>query len=299
MRKCQVGGQAVLEGVMMKGKNGIAIAVRKPDGEIEVNFKKTTPYTKRYKALGVPLIRGFVTLIESLVEGLKSLNFSAEFIEDTEPSKIEKWLRNKFGKKIDNFIMCLTTFISILFALLIFMALPTGITFLIKKANIPEWSLSFIEGLIGIVILVLYMYLIGRVKDIKRVFQYHGAEHKTIFCYENEEELTIENVKKYERFHPRCGTNLLFLVAMVSIFIFSFTNWDSLIQRTAIRIICLPIISGITYELIKWLGKSESSISKIIAKPGLKLQTLTTREPDDSQIEVAIESLKKAEGLSD
>lgn len=299
MRKCQVGGQAVLEGVMMKGKNGIAIAVRKPDGEIEVDFKKNISYTKRYKMLGIPLIRGFVTLVESLVEGLKSLNFSAEFIEDTEPSKIERWLKNKFGKKFDNFIMCLTTFISILFALLIFMALPTGITFLLKKSNIPEWSLSFIEGLIGIAILLIYMYLIGKVEDIQRVFQYHGAEHKTIFCYENGEDLTIENVKKFERFHPRCGTNFLFLVAIVSIFIFSFTNWDSLIQRTVIRITFLPVISGITYELIKWLGKSEGIMARIIAKPGLKLQILTTREPDNSQIEVAIESLKKAEGLID
>ncbi|MPQ42526.1 peptide chain release factor N(5)-glutamine methyltransferase [Clostridium tarantellae] len=299
MKKSQVGGQAVLEGVMMRGKKGIATAVRTPKGDIEVKFDKSIPYTKKYKFFSLPIVRGFITLIDSLVVGLKSLNFSAEFFDDVneEPSKLEKWLMNKLGEKFNDVIIGLTMIISIFFAIVIFMAIPTGITFLLKKVNFPTWSLSIIEGVISISILLSYMYFIGRLDDIQRVFQYHGAEHKAIFCYENEEELTVKNVKKYSRFHPRCGTNFLFLVAIVSILIFSFTKWDSIVERTTIRILLLPLVSGVTYELIKWLGNSNGKLSKIIAAPGLKLQSLTTREPDDSQIEVAIVSLMKAEGL--
>ena len=299
MRKCQVGGQAVLEGVMMRGAKGIATAVRTPKGNIEVSFDKTIPYTKRNKILGLPFIRGFVTLIESLVVGLKSLNYSASFFEEEEPSRFEQWLNNKFGEKANNVIITFTMMLSFLFAIVLFIAIPTGITFLLKRFNIPDWSLSAIEGLISISMLLGYMYLMGKVSDIERVFQYHGAEHKTIFCYENEDELTVENVRKYPRFHPRCGTNFLFLVAIVSVFVFSFTKWDSVLQRTVIRVLMLPVISGITYELIKWLGNSTGSLAKIIAAPGLKLQKLTTREPDDSQIEVAIASLRRAEGLKE
>lgn len=297
MRKCQVGGQAVLEGVMMRGSKGIATAVRTPSGDIEVSFKKTIPYTKKNKILGLPFIRGFITLIESLVVGFKSLNYSASFFDDSEPSKFEKWLNNKFGEKYNNLIMILTLMISFLFAIILFVAIPTLIAFFLKRINIPNWTLSFIEGIISISMLLGYMYLIGKLEDIERVFKYHGAEHKTIFCYENEEELTVENVRKYSRFHPRCGTNFLFLVAILSIFIFSFTKWDSLSHRVFIRVAMLPLISGITYELIKWLGKSQRNFAKIIASPGLKLQKLTTREPDDLQIEVAIASLRRAEGL--
>ncbi|MGG5462845.1 peptide chain release factor N(5)-glutamine methyltransferase [Clostridium sp. B9] len=299
MRKCQVGGQAVLEGVMMRGAKGTATAVRKPDGEIEVSFEETIPYTKKNKILGLPFIRGFVTLVESLIVGLKSLNYSASFFDDTEPSKFEEWLNNKFGEKANNVIMTLTMMLSFVFAIVLFVAIPTGITFLLKMLDFPKWSLSAIEGGISIGMLLGYMYLMGKLEDIERVFQYHGAEHKTIFCYENEDELTVENVRKYPRFHPRCGTNFLFLVAIVSIFIFSFTNWDSVAERTAIRIALLPVVSGITYELIRWLGKSNGKLARIIAAPGLQLQKLTTREPDDSQIEVAIASLRRAEGLKE
>lgn len=297
MRKCQVGGQAVLEGVMMRGSKGIAIAVRTLDGNIEVSFEKTIPYKKKNKIFRLPFIRGFITLIESLIIGIKSLNYSASFFDDSKPSKVEEWLNNKLGEKSKSLIIILTTMISFLFAIILFVAIPTLITFFLKKLNIPNWALSFIEGIISISMLLGYMYLIGKLEDIEKVFKYHGAEHKTIFCYENEEELTVENVRKYSRFHPRCGTNFLFLVAILSIFIFSFTKWDSVIYRVLIRVAMLPLISGITYELIKWLGKSQGNFAKIIAAPGLKLQNLTTREPDDSQLEVAIASLRRAEGL--
>lgn len=299
MSKNQVGGQAVLEGVMMRGQKGTATAVRTPEGKIEVKCERTVPYTKKNKILGLPFIRGFVTLVESLVVGIKSLNFSAEMFDDTEPSKFEDWLNSKLGNKANDLIMGVTFAFSLIIALVIFTGIPTGITFILKNFNAPQWSLSTIEGAISIAILLSYMYLIGKMEDIQRVFQYHGAEHKTIFCYENDEDLTVENVKKYPRFHPRCGTNFLFLVAIVSIFLFSFMTWDSVIQRTFVKVLCLPIVSGITYELIRWLGKSEGKLSKIIAAPGIKLQELTTREPDDSQIEVAIMALRKAEGLKE
>ncbi|SHK64349.1 protein-(glutamine-N5) methyltransferase, release factor-specific [Clostridium cavendishii DSM 21758] len=297
MKKCQVGGQAVLEGVMMRGSMGIATAVRNEDGEIEVDFKNTVPYTKKHKILSLPIIRGFVTLIESLIVGVESLNYSASIFEDTEPSKFEDWLRGKFGDKSNDIIMGITFVISLIFAIGIFVAIPTAVTSLLKGKGISHIILNIVEGALSVIMLLGYMYAIGKLEDINRVFQYHGAEHKTIFCYEHGEKLKVDNVKKYKRFHPRCGTNFLFLVAMVSILVFSFTKWDSVVQRIGLRIILLPVVAGITYEIIKWVGASEGKLAELIAKPGLKLQELTTREPDDSQIEVAIVALLKAEGL--
>jgi release factor-specific protein-(glutamine-N5) methyltransferase len=299
MGKSQVGGQAVLEGVMMRGSKGIATAVRNPDGNIEVDFQETIPFTKKHKILSLPIVRGFATLIESLVVGVKSLNYSASFFEDGENSKFEQWLENKFGDRSNDVIMAFTFIISLIFAIGIFVAIPTGVTYLLKKFSSSTFILNIVEGILSVSMLLGYMSLIGKMEDIKRVFQYHGAEHKTIFCYENNEELRIENVRKYERFHPRCGTNFLFLVAIVSIFVFSFTKWDSFVERIVVRIVLLPIVSGITYEIIKWIGASDGVIAKIIAAPGLKLQKLTTNEPDDSQIEVAIAALRAAEGLEE
>lgn len=299
MKKRQVGGQAVLEGVMMRGTKGIATAVRNAEGKIEVDFQECVPYTKKHKFLSLPLIRGFVTLIESLIIGMQSLNYSASFFEDTEPSKFEDWLRSKFGERSNDVIMGITFTISMIFAIGIFVAIPTGVTYLLKGTGISHILLNIIEGLLSVFMLLGYMYLIGKMEDINRVFQYHGAEHKAIFCYEHEQELNVENVKKFQRFHPRCGTNFLFLVAVVSIFVFSFTKWDSVMQRIFLRVILLPLISGITYEIIKWVGASDGKLASIIAAPGIKLQELTTREPDESQIEVAIVALKTAEGIEE
>lgn len=299
MGKSQVGGQAVLEGVMMRGSKGVATAVRNPDGNIEVDFQETIPFTKKNKILSLPIIRGFATLIESLVVGIKSLNYSASFFEDTETSKFEQWLENKFGDRSNDVIMAFTFIISLIFAIGIFVAIPTGATYLFKRIWSSTFILNIVEGVLSVSMLLGYMALIGKMEDIKRVFQYHGAEHKTIFCYENNEELRVENVRRYERFHPRCGTNFLFLVAIVSIFVFSFTKWDSFAERILVRIVLLPIVSGITYEIIKWIGASKGGIAKIIAAPGLKLQKLTTNEPDDAQIEVAIAALRAAEGLEE
>ncbi|MDU1443233.1 MAG: DUF1385 domain-containing protein [Clostridium cochlearium] len=298
-KQCNVGGQAVMEGVMMRGTRGIATAVRKSDGEIVMDIQQFTPYSKRNKFFSMPIIRGFISLIESLVIGIKTLNYSASFFEeDDEKSKFNIWIEKKFGERADNIIITIVMCVSFFLSIGLFVVLPTVIANLFKKLGVESsLVLNIIEGIIRVGIFLSYIYIIGKMDDINRFFQYHGAEHKTIFCYESSEELTAENVKKHSRFHPRCGTNFLFLVMIVSIIIFSFTGWNSLLERMMYRIILIPVVSGTTYEIIKWLGKSQSKIAKIIAAPGLALQRLTTREPDISQIEVAIKALKGAEGI--
>ncbi|SHE81147.1 HemK family methyltransferase [Clostridium fallax] len=295
-----MGGQAVLEGVMMRGAKGMATAVRTPNKNIEVDFKEITPLTKKNKFFSLPIVRGFIGLLDSLVEGTRCLKFSASFFEDEEePSKFEKWFSEKFGDKSEKIIMTITFIISFICAVGLFVILPTIVTSFFKRFGLGVVSLNIIEGIIRVAILLLYMFIIGKMDDINRLYQYHGAEHKTIFCYENELDLTVENVKKFKRFHPRCGTNFLFLVMIVSIFVFSFTGWTSIPQRILSRILLIPIVSGITYEIIRWIGKSDGIFARIIAAPGLKLQNLTTKEPDDDQIEVAIAALKSAEGIND
>ena len=300
-KKYNVGGQAVIEGVMMRGSKAIATAVRTPNGTIEIDIKNGEAISKRYKLLSVPIIRGFVSLIESLVLGIKTLNYSASFFEEEEEeeSKFELWLKNKLGNRANDFIIGVSLIISLLFSIGLFFVLPTFIANFFKKSGISIVALNIIEGLIRVSIFLLYMYLVGKIEDIGRLYQYHGAEHKTIFCYENEKELTIENVKDFGRLHPRCGTNFMFLVMIISILLFSITGWNSIGQRILYRILLLPLVSGITYEIIKWLGKSENFLSRLVAYPGLKLQMLTTREPDESQIEVAIAALRASEGLEE
>lgn len=302
MKKSSVGGQAVIEGVMMRGSKGIATAVRKSNGEIEVNFDESIPLTKKNTFLGLPIIRGFVSLIESLVIGIKTLNYSASLFEDDEeegePSKFDEFFERVFKDKTNDIITAVTLIISLAFSILIFFILPTFAANIFKKANVNNTiELNLIEGIIRVAIFIIYIYIIGRMEDIKRVFEYHGAEHKTIFCYENEMELTPENAQKFGRFHPRCGTNFMFLVMIVSILLFSLTGWSTLWQRVLSRIILLPVVSGVTYEIIRWMGKSSGKLSYIVAYPGLMLQKLTTREPDLKQLEVAIKSLKVSEGI--
>ena len=299
MRKCDVGGQAIIEGVMMRGSKGLATAIRTPNGKIEVKVKKTKPITKKYKILNIPIIRGAATLIDSLMIGINTLNYSASFFEDDEKeSKFDIWLKGKLGdKRANDLIITITMMFSLLVAAGLFLGVPTAIASLFKNIGLSPIILNLIESSIRISILILYMYLISKLDDIYRVFQYHGAEHKTIFCYESEEKLTIENVRKFGRLHPRCGTNFLFLTMFVSIVLFTLTGWGGFWQRLLLRIILMPLVAGITYELIKWLGRTESKLGKVIAYPGLKLQEITTKEPDDSQLEVAIKALMAAEGI--
>lgn len=300
-KKTTVGGQAVIEGVMMRGSKGLATAVRLPNGSIEVKKESSESLTKKYKFLGFPIIRGFISLIESLIIGIKSLEYSASFFEDDEEeteSKFDKWFDKVFKDKGNNVLMGISLVLSIVFSILLFFILPTALTSLVKKTITSNvLILNIIEGIIRVIIFIGYIFFVGKLEDIKRVYQYHGAEHKTIFCYESGIDLTPENAKKFGRLHPRCGTNFLFLVMVISIIIFSFTGWQSIGQRVISRVLLLPVVSGVTYEVIKWLGKSNSKISKIIAWPGLLLQKITTQEPDESMLEVAITSLKAAEGL--
>ena len=301
-RNTSVGGQAVIEGVMMRGKKGVATAVRKADGEIVVDRKECVPYAKRNKFMGLPIIRGFVSLIESLVIGINTLNYSASFFEDEsdEPSKFDKYLEKVFKDKSESVLIAIAIIIALGISTALFFIFPTFAANIFKKVGIHNSvSLNIVEGIIRVAIFLLYILIIGKMQDINRVFQYHGAEHKTIFCYEHEVELTPENAQRFGRFHPRCGTNFLFLVMIVSIILFSLTGWSSLWQRILYRVLLLPVVSGITYELIKWMGKSNSSIAKITSYPGLMLQKLTTREPSYEQIEVAIMALKYAEGIEE
>ncbi|WP_071983071.1 peptide chain release factor N(5)-glutamine methyltransferase [Clostridium butyricum] len=301
MKRRDVGGQAVIEGVMMRGSKSLATAVRTPKGNIEINYKDNRPITKKHPILNIPFLRGFFVLIESMKIGMESLNYSASFLddEDEEPTKFELWLEKKLGKRANDVIIGFTMIISFIFSIGLFVALPTGIASIFKNMGASNLALNLIEAFIRISILIGYMYVISKMKDIYRLFQYHGAEHKTIFCYESMEELTVENVRKQPRLHPRCGTNFMFLIMFVSIVIFSCTGWGGIVERLLLRIILIPVVTGISYELIKWLGKSDGKLARIIAYPGLKLQLLTTKEPDDSQIEVAIASLKAAEGIED
>jgi uncharacterized protein YqhQ len=300
-KRNSVGGQAVIEGVMMRGNKGIATAVRKSDGSIVVDVKETIPYTKKNKILGLPIIRGFVSLVESMVVGIQSLNYSASFFEDDgeeSTSKFDELLNNLFKENSENVIMGISMFISMALAVGIFFILPTFSANLFKRFNVKNpIVLNLIEGLIRVFIFIVYLVLIGKMKDINRLFQYHGAEHKTVFCYEHDEELTPSNASKYSKLHPRCGTNFMFLVMIVSIILFSFTGWKSLGFRIVTRIIMLPIVSGVTYEIIRLMGRSDNKILSLFAYPGIMLQKLTTREPDDSQLEVAITALKAAEGV--
>jgi len=300
-KNINVGGQAVIEGVMMRGSQGIATAVRTAQGEIVFEKNIYTSYTKKNKILGLPIIRGFISLIESLVIGVKTLNYSASFFEDgdEEPSKLDKLIEKIFKEKSNDVIMGISLVFSLAISIGLFFVLPTSVASIFSKMGANTMGMNIVEGIIRVLLFLLYVYLIGKMEDIKRVFEYHGAEHKTIFCYENSVELTPENASKFGRLHPRCGTNFLFLVMTVSIIVFSLTGWNSLGERIMYRIVLLPLISGVSYEIIKWMGKSEGNLARFLSYPGLKLQNLTTREPDLAQLEVAIKALKVAEGIED
>jgi len=283
-----VGGQAVIEGVMMKGAEDVAVAVRKPDGEIVVNKEKLKGNRKIISM--IPIVRGIFAFVDSMVLGVKSLMYSAEFMEEEEEEKNKK--PSKLDEFLGNNIIWISVVISVAFSVGLFILLPTVIVDVFKVLTTNNLVLNGIEGVVRIVIFLGYILAVSRMKDIKRVFEYHGAEHKTIFCYEHGEELTVENVRKYGRLHPRCGTSFLFIVMIVSILLFSMFSWSGVLMRLLVRIILIPIVAGISYEIIKWAGKSQSKLSCLVSAPGMWLQKITTREPDDKQIEVAIEALK-------
>lgn len=300
-----IGGQAVLEGVMMRGPFKTATAVRKPDGEIECKVDENGTKT-RAKFWKLPIIRGCVNFIDSLVIGMKALMYSAEFVdleddgEEEKQSKFDKWLEDKFGDKIKDIVIYAAIFFSIILSVGLFILLPTvvtrGIEWLLSLTPFAEAAGSRIftsvcEGVIRMAIFLCYLALVARMPDIRRVFEYHGAEHKTISCYESGEELTVENVRKHTRFHPRCGTSFLLFVMIISIILFSLLPRTGIVLRVLMRLALLPVVAGLSYEVIKLAGRTQSGCVKALTKPGLWLQRLTTSEPDDSQIEVAIRSM--------
>lgn len=291
-----IGGQALIEGVMMKGPRDIAIAVRTPSNEIVVKKEAVNSFVQKHKLNKIPFVRGGFALIESMVLGVTSLNYSADIAmpdDDTEePSKFENFLSKIFGDKLGDVLIYFSVFVALLMSVGIFILGPTLLTGALKKFTQNNIILNITEGILRLILFVTYIYFIAKMEDIKRVFQYHGAEHKTIYCYENGEELTVENVRKYSTLHPRCGTSFLFIVMMVSMIFFSFVGWQDPITRVISRLVLLPVVAGISYEIIRIAGKSQSAFMFVISYPGMMMQKLTTLEPDDGQIEVAIEALK-------
>lgn len=297
IHRTSIGGQAVMEGVMMRGPREIATAVRKSDGEIIIEKKGISSVLMKYKVLKLPIIRGCINFFESLIVGVKALMFSADQYdledgESYEPSKFEAWLDRKFGDKIKDIAIYASVVIALALGIGLFMLLPNVITGFFSKFVTNNILRNLVEGGIRMVIFLAYMVLVSQMKDIQRVFQYHGAEHKTIACYEHGEELTPENARKFCRLHPRCGTSFLLIVMVVSIIAFSFLGWGPVWQRLLLRLALLPVVAGISYEAIKFAGRSDNRVVQLLTKPGLWLQYLTTREPDDSQLEVAIAAMK-------
>ena len=278
--KLSVGGQAVIEGVMMRGPGRIAVAVRKADGEIAVDAKPASSISDTYTILKKPFLRGVVSLVESLMYGMKALSYSAQASGEED-------------ENMGDAEMAGTIAFSVALAIGLFVVLPTSAMKLLQLIGVPAFLLNICEGLLRLGIFLTYIWAISRQKDIQRVFQYHGAEHKTIYTYEHGLPLRVENVRPFSTLHPRCGTNFLMIVMLISIFIFAFLGWPSLWERILSRILLMPVVAGISYEIIRFAGKHmDKPWVRTAILPGLCLQKLTTREPDDDQIEVAIASLK-------
>lgn len=287
MAKINIGGQAVIEGVMMRAPRSMAIAVRRPSGEIVVKKDLVVPLSERFPVVKLPIVRGAVALFSSLVTGIKALNFSAN----------EALAEGEKKEELNSWAMGGTMAVAFGFGILLFFILPLYLTkLLIPLIGTSNIIFNLVDGVIRVAVFLLYIWSISRMGDIQRVFQYHGAEHKSIFAFEAGDELTVENVRRYSRLHPRCGTSFLLIVMLVSIVVFSIIPkpWP-FYMKAGSRVVLLPLIAGISYEFLKWSAKNDKSgLVKLIIAPGLALQRLTTREPDDSQLEVAIRSMQEA-----
>lgn len=314
MRKCTVGGQAVMEGVMMKSDTGIAMAVRRADGKIVTSYSKQTSRAKKGTFWGLPVVRGCVAFVESLTTGIKTTTESAKmygedaFVEE-EPTKFEKWLSKVLGKNIEQIVIGLGMMLGLLFAVGLFIFLPQLVSSLIFGEGKGIWR-SLVEGVLRVAIYIGYLFACSSIKEMKRLFMYHGAEHKTIACYEAEDELTPKNAMKYKRLHPRCGTNYLFLVMAISILVltcidavimygFHFTIANpalAFIFRFGVRILCLPFIAGISYEVLRGAAQRDNWLTKAVRAPGMALQLITTKEPTEDMIEVAMAAFYIAMG---
>lgn len=295
VKKTSIGGQALIEGIMMKGPSRIATAVRKPDGEIEIKESNINPIFK-HKFFKLPIIRGSFVLIDALVNGVKELMYSAEFYgEDYEEDAFDRFLKKIFKDKADTAIIYTSVIIALIFSIGVFILGPTLLTNVLKGLISNSFLLNLVEGIVRVLLFVGYVYLVSKLEDIKRVFMYHGAEHKTIYCYEHGEELNVENVRKYSTLHPRCGTSFMINVMLISIIVFSFFGWPNPFLRLVIRLAMLPVIAGLSYELNKYVGRcsSDNIFTKIITYPGFLIQKITTKEPDDSMMEVSIAAMNR------
>lgn len=295
MKYSGIGGQAVMEGVMMKNKDAYAVAVRKPDKTIEIKQEEAKSIFP--KALTkIPIIRGVFNFIESIVVGMGTITYSSEValagVEEEEPGKFEQFLTKTFGDKAEKIVMGFTVVLSICLALGIFTVLPFFISMAFKQIIDNYMVIALIEGVIRVTIFILYVKLISMMEDIKRLFMYHGAEHKCINCIEHGLPLTVENVRKSSKQHKRCGTSFLLIVMVISILFFMFIRTDSPVLRLALRLLLIPVIAGVSYEFLRLAGRSDNIIVNILSKPGMWLQNLTTKEPEDEMIEVGIASVE-------
>lgn len=296
-RISSIGGQALMEGVMMKSPTGIAMAVRKESGEILAKYEDYQPWNKKNRFFSMPIVRGCVNFVESMVVGMNAMTFSAEALEleEEEPTKFELWLSKKFGLGIEKIVIGVAVVMAVILAVGLFIALPSFIGSMLVGMRGSVFLTNIIEGVTRIAIFLGYLFMVSKMKDIKRVFMYHGAEHKTIACYESRLPLTVENVAKQNRLHPRCGTNYLFLVMAVSILFYSCLGFNGhWALKILIRIAFLPVVAGLSYEVLKAASASNSLWARIVRWPGLKLQLITTSEPDDSMMEIAIHSFELA-----
>ncbi len=295
MKKTSIGGQALIEGIMMKGPQISAMAVRTPAGEIDVetwstNKGKSLPWYRK-----VPVVRGSFNFVATLRDGYKCLMKSAEkagFDQLEQPSKFDQWLAKVFGDKFSSVITALAMVLGVGLSLLLFMLLPAWLSSFATPYLPGAFALTALEGIIKIAVFILYIALTARLTEIQRIYGYHGAEHKTIACYEAGQPLTVENIRQYSRFHPRCGTSFLLIVLIISIFAFSVVTWSNLFIRIALKLLMLPLVVGLAFEVIKLAGRYNNPLTRMISAPGLWLQRLTTNEPDDGMIEVAIAAMQ-------
>lgn len=295
MKYSGIGGQAVIEGIMMKNKQEYATAVRKPDGEIEVEKDTYVSMTEKVKLFSLPFIRGVFSFADSMILGMRTLTFSASFFEDDEeeePGRIEKWLDEKFGEKLEKVLMPAVMAFSVIAAVVIFMILPLGISSLIRPLVGSDTVMAFLEGLIRLGIFIAYIKVISNMEDIRRTFMYHGAEHKCINCIEHGLELNVDNVRASSKQHKRCGTSFLIIVMMISIVFFMVVRVDGFFLKMISRILLIPVIAGVSYEFLRLAGRSDSKLVNLLSKPGMWMQNMTTKEPDDSMIEVAIAAVE-------
>ena len=296
MKYSGIGGQAVIEGVMMKNGDEYATAVRKPDGTIEVKKDTYVSMGEKVKLFSLPFIRGIFSFVDSMVLGMKSLTFSASFFEDDEedlePTKFEKLMERLFGEKMEKALMSIVMVFSVIMAICIFMVLPMFLAGVFKHFVTSHTGLAVIEGIIRIGIFIAYIKLVSRMEDIRRTFMYHGAEHKCINCLEHGLELNVENVRNSSKEHKRCGTSFLLIVMIISILFFMVIRVDTVPLRILSRIVLIPAIAGVSYEFLRLAGRSDSKLVDLLSRPGMWMQGLTTKEPDDSMIEIGIASVE-------